>query len=69
MQIDQKALIELASAAQSHFFCLYSKFAVGAAILTSSGKIYTGSNVEMLHMDSRFEERSAAIKTVNDGGN
>lgn len=68
MQIDQKALIELASAARATSYCLYSKFAVGAAILTSSGKIYTGSNVENASYGLTIcAERSAAIKAVNDG--
>jgi cytidine deaminase len=32
--------------ARSHAYCRYSKFTVGAAIETTDGRIFTGSNVE-----------------------
>lgn len=35
-----------AKAASSHAYAPYSKFRVGAAVLTGSGKIFTGCNVE-----------------------
>jgi len=35
-----------AKAAASHAYAPYSKFRVGAAVLTDSGKIFTGCNVE-----------------------
>ncbi len=39
-------LIELALKARKSAYCPYSHYAVGAAVLTSSGKIYSGCNVE-----------------------
>ena len=46
----------------------YSKFRVGAALLTSTGKIFTGSNIE----NSSFSlticaERTALFKAISEG--
>lgn len=61
-------LIELATKARASSYCPYSNFAVGAAILTCGGKIYTGANVENASFGLTIcAERSAAIKAVNDG--
>lgn len=42
---DQK-LLDMAREARKHSYSPYSHFAVGAALLASSGKVYTGANVE-----------------------
>ena len=39
-------LIDLALKARKSAYCPYSHYAVGAAVLASSGKIYSGCNVE-----------------------
>jgi cytidine deaminase len=39
-------LLEAASQARELAYAPYSQFAVGAAVRTASGKVYTGSNVE-----------------------
>jgi cytidine deaminase len=39
-------LIELAYEVRANAYAPYSNFAVGAALLAASGKIYTGCNVE-----------------------
>jgi len=39
-------LFALALEARTHAYCRYSKFTVGAAIETTDGRIFTGSNVE-----------------------
>ena len=66
--MDQKSLLELASEARKSSYCPYSNFAVGAAILTANGKIYTGANVENASFGLTIcAERSAAIKAVNEG--
>jgi cytidine deaminase len=43
---ERKALIDAALEAQQRAYCPYSKFPVGAALRTASGKIYRGVNVE-----------------------
>jgi cytidine deaminase len=43
---DYSALIAQAIAARSHAYCPYSGFAVGAAVLTASERIFPGCNVE-----------------------
>jgi cytidine deaminase len=42
----EEKLIEEASKAKENAYAPYSKFRVGAALLTDSGKIYRGANVE-----------------------
>jgi len=61
-------MIELALKARVSSYCPYSNFAVGAAILTANGKIYSGANVENASYGLTIcAERSAAIKAVNYG--
>ena len=46
----------------------YSHFCVGAALLTASGKIYTGVNVEnAAYGPSNCAERTAVFKAVSEG--
>lgn len=46
----------------------FSKFAVGAAILTKSGKIYTGTNIENSSYGLTIcAERVACVKAVSEG--
>lgn len=44
--MDAKELLEMAIAARKNAYIPYSHFAVGAAVLTESGKVYTGCNIE-----------------------
>jgi len=44
--IVQKKMFELAKEAQKKAYAPYSNHSVGAAILTASGNIYSGTNVE-----------------------
>jgi cytidine deaminase len=44
--VDEKKLIQKAREARRKAYAPYSKFKVGAAILSQKGKIYTGANVE-----------------------
>ncbi len=46
MEIDWKPLIQAARAASEHAYAPFSKFKVGAALLTTDGRIFTGCNVE-----------------------
>lgn len=46
----------------------YSKFKVGAALLTSDGKIFTGCNIENISFSLTVcAERSAIFKAVSEG--
>lgn len=46
----------------------YSKYLVGAALLTSDGRIYVGCNVEAADYDGTHAEESALSAMVADGG-
>jgi|SRR5882762_7981283 cytidine deaminase len=63
-----KDLIEAAAAARSAAYAPYSKFAVGAAVLTKSGKIFSGCNVENISLGLTIcAERSAIAAAVTAG--
>jgi cytidine deaminase len=44
--MDAKELMKMAIEARQNAYAPYSHFAVGAALLTESGKVYTGCNIE-----------------------
>lgn len=44
--MDVKELMKMAVAARENAYIPYSHFAVGAAVLTECGKVYTGCNIE-----------------------
>ncbi len=61
-------LVNLAIEAREHAYCTYSGFAVGAALLTKSGKIYQGCNIENVSFTPTIcAERTAFFKAVYDG--
>jgi len=63
-----KELIKKAREAQQKAYSPYSKFKVGAALLTKSGKIYQGCNVENASYSLTVcAERVAIFKAVSDG--
>ncbi|ABR31353.1 cytidine deaminase [Thermosipho melanesiensis] len=65
--MDEK-LINMAISAKSNAYAPYSNFKVGAALLTKSGKIYTGSNVENASYGlTCCAERVAVFKAVSEG--
>ncbi len=57
---DRKKLVEAAFAAQKKSYSPYSKFEVGAALLTKEGKIYGGCNIE----NASFPAGNCAEKTA-----
>lgn len=71
MDLKQKTrdeLIELAGKARSFSYSPYSHYAVGAALLTESGRIYTGANIEnSAYPTSICAERVAVFKAVSEG--
>jgi len=61
-------LISLAKKACSNAYAPYSKFNVGAALLTKNGKIFTGSNIENASYGATVcAERVAIFKAVSEG--
>jgi len=70
MLIDEmrKKLIRMASDARQKAYAPYSNYAVGAALLAKSGKIYTGINIEnAAYPTSICAERVALFKAVSEG--
>ncbi|MED3624812.1 cytidine deaminase [Neobacillus thermocopriae] len=66
MNINQ--LIEEAKAARENAYVPYSKFAVGAALLTKDGKIYGGCNIEnAAYSMCNCAERTALFKAFSEG--
>jgi cytidine deaminase len=61
-------LIELAKEARQKAYAPYSNYKVGAALLASSGNIFTGCNVESAaYPTSMCAERVAVFKAVSEG--
>lgn len=61
-------LIEMAVSARERAFCPYSSFRVGAAVLCSDGKIYTGCNIENASYSATVcAERTAIFKAISEG--
>lgn len=65
---DYKALMAEAQKARQKSYSPYSHFRVGAALLTKSGKIYTGCNIEnAAYTPTVCAERTAIFKAVSEG--
>src|SRR4030042_2065097 len=65
---ERKELIQQASEARKMAYAPYSNYRVGAALLTRSGRVYTGANVEnAAYPDSLCAERVAIVKAVSEG--
>ena len=61
-------LCELAKEAMSHSYSPYSGITVGAALLTGSGKIYLGANIENASFTPTVcAERTAIFRALLDG--
>ena len=61
-------LINAAIAARHNAYAPYSMFPVGAALLTSSGAVFTGCNIEIASFGATAcGERTAAFKAVSEG--
>lgn len=67
-KMNKDELIQKARIARKRAYVPYSKYAVGAALLTKSGKIYTGVNVEnAAYPVTMCAERVAVFKAVSEG--
>ncbi len=68
MKIDSKKLVRAAAKAREGSVSPYSKFKVGAALLTKSGEITGGANVESASYGlTCCAERIALFKALTDG--
>ena len=65
---ERRGLIELAIEARRRAYAPYSHYAVGAALRTKSGRLFTGCNVEnAAYPTSMCAERVAVFKAVSEG--
>lgn len=65
---NEKFLIQKAMEAKEYAYVPYSKFRVGAALKTKSGKIFTGCNVENASYGlTNCAERTAIFKAISEG--
>lgn len=68
MTVEPKQLIDEAIAASKQAHVPYSHFHVGAALLTTDGKIYRGCNIENASYGlTNCAERTAIFKAVSEG--
>ena len=66
--MNNQELIKYALEAREKSYSPYSKFKVGAAILTKSGKVFTGCNIESASFTPTIcAERTALSKCVSEG--
>lgn len=64
----QKKLIEAAITAREYAYAPYSKYRVGAALFTRSGKIFTGCNIENASIAASIcSEQVAVFKAISEG--
>jgi cytidine deaminase len=66
--MDKAKLITAAMEVRRHAYAPYSNFAVGAALLTKTGKIFTGCNVENLSFRLTVCAEEAAVAAAVAGG-
>lgn len=66
--MNDEELVEKAKKAMTYAYAPYSNFKVGAALLTNTGKVYTGCNIEnSSYGASNCAERTAVFNAVSNG--
>lgn len=67
-QQELEMLLKKATEAMGHAYAPYSRYAVGAAVLGSSGRVYAGCNVENASYSLTIcAERAAIFKAISEG--
>ena len=67
-QQEMDLLLDKAQEARDHSYAPYSKYNVGAALMTADGQIYQGCNIENAGFTPTIcAERTAFFKAVYDG--
>ena len=65
---ERQSLIDLANEARRRAYAPYSKYRVGSALRTKTGRIYTGVNIEnAVYPNTICAERVAIFKAVSEG--
>ncbi len=66
--MNYEMLIKKAQEAQRYAYAPFSQFYVGAAVLSESGKVFTGCNIENASFGAtNCAERTAIFKAVSEG--
>lgn len=66
--MENSDLVKMAKEAMKKAYVPYSKFRVGAALLTEEGDVYTGCNIENASFGAtNCAERTAVFKAVSEG--
>ena len=64
----ERELVEKALEMREYSYAPYSGFRVGAALLTTDGRVYTGCNIEnAAYSPTNCAERTAVFKAVSEG--
>lgn len=67
-RVTDEQLVKQAFLAREKSYAPYSRFRVGAALLTADGAIYTGCNIEnAAYTPTNCAERTAFFKAVSEG--
>ncbi len=66
--MNNKELLKIAEDARKYSHSPYSKFKVGAALLSKDNKVYTGCNIECASLGAtNCAERTAIFKAISEG--
>ncbi len=66
--MDPHQLVDRAREARKHAYAPYSQYPVGAAVLTASGEVFSGCNIENASYGLTVcAERTALFKAVSEG--
>jgi len=67
-EMEKQRLVDLANTVRQHAYVPYSNYRVGAAVLTKSGRVFTGVNVENAsYPETMCAERVAVFRAVSEG--